>query len=394
MDKFEAFYDHRRKLVGRRFDSRTLSVGMLDYKKDQLRELLEEWQSRSAFELLDISRLLGILENHTRYARWARCWFASLQNAVRRILFQRLPIINRIYSKKARAYHFTKVLPGHLASRVENLIAKEHAQLLWATRQRFRVGSEMRAAIGQLLAYVSDTADPWEVPLGMIVPRDPHLGSRGDACLLGGGAYSADLRYWFDLEWNPRIVWGAKRLHPSDPGYVHINCLEFIIVILQLAALRVRLDTMDPEDLARTFPSGIPAIPVWLGETDNMVSKSWENKATARTSQGQGLVSVYAELLCTTNVNTQCKHLAGTLNVVADDISRNDFSLPFSTRCSQLFHKHPCLVSLDFFLPSPELKQLLILRLFSEFTPVPCVLPPVLGQFVPAGSTISTSVIL
>jgi hypothetical protein len=83
MDKFEAYYDHRRKLVGHRFDSRTLSVGMLDYKKDQLRELLAEWRTKKSFDLLEIARLIGILENHTRYVRRARCWFCALQNTVR-----------------------------------------------------------------------------------------------------------------------------------------------------------------------------------------------------------------------------------------------------------------------------------------------------------------------
>jgi len=37
VDKFESFYNHQRKMVGRRFNSRTLSVGLLDYKLDQLR---------------------------------------------------------------------------------------------------------------------------------------------------------------------------------------------------------------------------------------------------------------------------------------------------------------------------------------------------------------------
>ena len=61
-DKFEAFYNHRRKMVGRRFDSRTLSVGVLPYKLVQLRELLEEWMQKERYDLLEIARLLGILE--------------------------------------------------------------------------------------------------------------------------------------------------------------------------------------------------------------------------------------------------------------------------------------------------------------------------------------------
>jgi hypothetical protein len=221
----------------------------------------------------------------------------------------------------------------------------------------------------------------------MIIPRLHHFFSRGDASFLGGGAYCPALRFWFDLGWSQRTVHGATNVAPSAPGYVHINALEFIVVILQLAAIQVRLATMTADAEAHYFPSGRPNIPVWLGETDNTVSKSWENRATAQTSQRQGLVSVYAELLRTSHVHTQCQHLEGVLNVVADDISRNDFSLASSARCEKLFRTHPSLASLDFFQPSPELLQLLTLRLYSRHTPVPCVLPLVLGRFVPAGCT-------
>jgi hypothetical protein len=163
--------------------------------------------------------------------------------------------------------------------------------------------------------------------------------------------------------------------------------LEFIVVILQLAAICARLSTATPEDCLTFFPNGTPDIPVWLAETDNTAAKSWANRATAKTSQNQGLVSIFAELLRKHRLHTQCSHVAGVLNTVADDISRNDFSLSPSARCSQLFRRHPLLASLDYFQPSPELSQLLTSRLSSRPSLGPCVLPTVLGQFVPAGST-------
>ena len=195
------------------------------------------------------------------------------------------------------------------------------------------------------------------------------------------------LRFWFDLGWSPRTLHGIQNLPTKAPGYVHINALEFIVVILQLAAINVRLAGLKPGSVSVYFPSGMPTIPVWHGETDNTTSKSWENRATAKTSSGQGLVSVYAELLRVSNVHTKCDHLAGELNVVADDISRNDFSLDSPARCAQLFQTHPFLGSLDYFIPSPDLLQLLTLRLYSRHTPVPFVLPTVLGRFIPAGCT-------
>jgi len=94
VDKFESFYNHQRKMVGRKFNSWTLSVGLLDYKLDQLQVMLREWLEKPSFNLLEVATLPGILENHTRYARWARCWFFTLQNAVRFILHGWFKIVN------------------------------------------------------------------------------------------------------------------------------------------------------------------------------------------------------------------------------------------------------------------------------------------------------------
>ena len=392
LDKFEGRYDHRRKLVGRQFNSRTLSVGMLQYKRERLGDLLRQWSQPRSCDLLELAHLLGVLENHTKYARWARCWYCALQNHARRVLFTRYQILARRYSRKEMEIRFARQLPVTLLHRLDSLIARDRAQLLWSTRQRFSVDSTMLEAVRHLLAYVESTTSPWEVPLGMIIPREPHFWSRGDASLVGGGAYCPGLCFWFDVIWSPQVVRGVRRTKPGESGYVHINALEFVVIILQLAAITTRLATASAQQILTYFPHGRPDIPVWLGETDNTVAKSWENRATASTSQGQGLVSVYAELLRTSHLHTQCKHLAGALNIVADDISRNDFSLSSSDRCSQLFRKHPSLGSLDYFQPSPALLQLLTSQLFSKHSLGPCALPTVLGQFVPAGCTTFGSV--
>jgi len=126
-------------------------------------------------------------------------------------------------------------------------------------------------------------------------------------------------------------VKGATRPKSSAEGFVHINALEFIVVIIQFAAVITRLEDCDQglSDYGVYFPNRPPNIPVWLVESKNMVTVAWERKATSASLQGQGLVSICAELLWHRHIQTRCDHLAGSLNVVADDISRNDFSLSF-----------------------------------------------------------------
>jgi hypothetical protein len=384
-DKFEGWYNHERKLVGRQFNSRSLTVRVLPYKRERLLQLLLQWASATSYDLLEIAQLLGVLENHTKYTCWAWCWYFALQNHALRALSTRYQIIRRRYKQQEQELRFTRQLPATLLHRVDTLVARDKAHLLWTTRQRFLVNPPLLEAIRHLISYVEANTSPWEVPLGMIIPREHHFWSRGDASLLGGGAYCPGLRFWLDLGWSSRVLHGVRMVSPSSADYVHINALEFIVIILQLAAIKTRIGA---SDVANYFPDGVPNIPVWLGETDNTVSASWENRAAARSSQGQGLVAIYAELLRTSFIHTQCRHLAGVLNVVADDISHNDFSLSSSPRCSQLFWKHPSLASLDYFLPSPELLQLLTSQLFSRHSLGPCDLPTVLGQFVPTGCTI------
>ena len=297
--------------------------------------------------------------------------------------------VKRKFDRKRKAIWYRNRLPQKIQHRISALVSRDQAQFLWATKQRSAISDEIADSVRNILHFLTTNDDPWEVPLGLIIPRTPHFWSRGDASKKGGGAYCPGLGFWFDLTWSDRVVKGVRDLSPTSPGYVHINSLEFIVVVLQLAAIKVRLGSLTDQQAAKYFPNGRPDIPVWFGETDNSVSKSWANRATSGSSQGQGLVTVYSELLRTTLVNVECEHLAGKLNLVADDISRNDFSLPASCRISQLFQKHSLLESLDYFLPSQELLQLLTSRLFSRRTPEPCVLPMHLGRFVPAGSTIS-----
>jgi hypothetical protein len=75
--------------MGRQFNSRRLSVGLLPYKRERLAILLRHWMAAPSYSLLEIAQLLGTLENHTKYARWARCWFSALQNHVRQALHVR-----------------------------------------------------------------------------------------------------------------------------------------------------------------------------------------------------------------------------------------------------------------------------------------------------------------
>ncbi len=387
LDKFEASYTHLQRMVGQAFDSRRLTVGMLAYKREALISLLQLWQSTTEYSLHDIAQLIGVLEFHTRYARWARCWYFALQNAVCRALHKRFYALQRQYNRfAAREQAVCESLPTSLLDRLSSIVAKEKAVFLWNKRATFATTPDVTACICFLLQYVQTHDNPWETPLGMIIPRIPHFSSYGDASFVGCGGVNPKLQFWFDVPWSPTLR-KALKLKSSDDGFVHINDMEFITLILMLAAISVRLHQLPPSIDQSVFPHGRPDIPVWLGYTDNMVSRSWEAKATACSGRGQALIGVYSALLQQTRLHTVSRHVKGELNVVADDISRNNFALPLPQRFSQLFVKHPSLATFDYFLPSPALLHLLSSRLFSEHRLLPCDLPKPLGHFEAAGCT-------
>jgi hypothetical protein len=79
--------------------------------------------------------------------------------------------------------------------------------------------------------------------------------------------------FWFDVHWSQWIKHGCQ-LPPTDPGYIHINRLEFVVVLIQLAACILALET----DYAHlVYGTMIPEIPHLLIWTNNTASKSWAN---------------------------------------------------------------------------------------------------------------------
>jgi hypothetical protein len=391
-EKFENELTHTRKTVGYHIDTRRLTIGLLPYKRTRAIELLASWLQQKDFNLLEIAALHGVLESLTRFNRWGRSWFFALQNALRHELNRRYYIVKRIYEKKDNGEVLKHQLPTNLHHRIQSIIAQEKAKLLWNSRYRMTLTNNVSVCLQVIHDYLVDETRAWEESIGFIIKRQPHAITIGDASKLGGGAHCDNLEYWFDLIWSPTVRHGVTNLKSTDLGFVHINCLEFIVVIIQLAAVIVRLRTLSSEQCARFFPNGIPAQPVCQCLTDNIASMAWVNKVTTKSLQGQNLIGIYAEILHHSNIGVNSEHIRGILNTRADDISRPiSPNLSLAVRHEQIFLKHNCLRTWDFFLPNPELLQLLYSALFTKPSPVPPKVPKNLGRFVPVGFTILSS---
>jgi hypothetical protein len=77
----------------------------------------------------------------------------------------------------------------------------------------------------------------------------------------------------------------AITLPQKDPSAIHINLLDYIMVILELGI--AALEDATSTHMAHLFPDGnAPTMPVLLIRSDNMVSFNWTNNVSANSTRG------------------------------------------------------------------------------------------------------------
>ena len=269
-------------------------------------------------------------------------------------------------------------LPKHLERRLAPLIARDMAKLLWHSKANFDVPSELRSTLELIQTWLHDPTVKWEKPIAHWVDRDPTFVSAGDASQRAGGALCDELKFWFDVQWSPRVQRGCS-LDAKHPEFIHINVLEFIVALLQLAACIAALESGYAQSLGLSLPD-IPHLVVW---TDNTATKAWANKVTTSSRRAQPLLGVLSGLLRRSNIGFESGHIAGVDNDIPDFISRPELAhqpaVSHFARAQQIFAFESKLRSWHFFRPSPELCSLLESLLFSELWAAPPSLPKNLG---------------
>ena len=388
-EKFGSAYGHIRRVVGWDFNTRSLTFTLPDDKRTSIVALLDEWKQKSHCTIVEAAMLHGTLADASRANRQGRTLFFAFQNALRRAIQLRFNQVRGYYSRQGKQNKFKAQLPKHLHHRIDAMIARDMAALLWSKKSKIQISESVAAEIKYLHSLLADKTYLWQMNIGHVIPRDAQFTSFGDACLVGGGAYCHELQFWFDVHWS------AKTREGIEQNHIHINVMEFIIVILQLAATITQLEetTMLPQ-IAQAFPDGIPALAKLLIRTDNSPSQNWAHKVSAKSEKGQHMVRIYAALLERTSITVACTHVSGVKNDLADFISRPPTNLPSpAMRHKQIFEKEPKLKLYRYFRPAPELLSSLASKLSSEQWSETIQLPKQLGQFE-AGDCITSSFVI
>jgi hypothetical protein len=394
MEKLDTSYTWIRRILGFSINSRRMAFTIPHERRERLIELLTEWTTKASFDLREAAHLHGLLENASRACRWARSYFLCLQNAIRAVLLRRYHQAKAYITRQGVAIKLQSELPKVLQARIAPLISKKIAAVIWNSKTKVKTTPVICRTLGLIRDYLADPENPWEMLIGHSVEREPTFVSLGDASDLAGGAYCPSLQFWFDVHWNENIRKGRK-LCPRNPNYIHINCLEFAVVIIQIAAVIARLEDL-PQEVLATFPDGIPEIPVLLTWTDNTATRRWTQKVTSTSPRGQSLVAILAELYKERagKLSTECEWIKGVENIIADGISRPKLTCSPSQRLTQIYTLDSRIKSWSYFRPNPKFLSLLESALFSDACPARPSLPKSLGQFVHVDCTTFTSSIL
>ena len=206
-------------------------------------------------------------------------------------------------------------------------IARNGPSRIWRSHRRFRVPAHIARDImlvRQLL--ISPKADTiWRRPIGLLVPRSPHMEALTDASYAGLGGWSSAFNFKWRLAstdlasqgW-PVLLSEPERYKPLPTGVLHINVLEFIAVFINTwLVVRILLTKETP-------PGG------WVLKflADNTSALGWISHASrSRRSTIQNIARAYAAVLtylAPSKFVVTTAHIPGVDNVAADALSRPD----------------------------------------------------------------------
>ena len=374
-DKFVSKFTHERRMNGWMVNSRTLTIALPDEKRSRLLEMLTEWSNKERFLIRDLAVLLGVLMDHSRPMPWFRARFSVLFYTMRTVLNQRYSALKFYEARKRIQRTIEDKLPADLRYRLSGLVATEVAARLWKSKTSIPMSEKAKKAVTGLLSYASNPSFRWSGSIGHMIDRDPDFTGYGDASLTAGGGYNNDMRFYFLLFWGPRFTRGFA-LASDHPDFRHINDMEFVVIIVQLAAIITRIRESNWSGLA-------PIVDIW---SDNTSSSAWAAAVHARSPRLHGLVELYSQLLEGSGIKTRSEYISSSENHQADFISRLEPSTSPTALHLQISRQYTEMTSFQIFQPSSDFLQLIEAKMFSDAPPAHPGQLGKLGQFVDAAS--------
>lgn len=361
---------YRAILLGFQFDTRLMTVGITsDFRAELVTLLTQTWHAgRQSFSVPELETLVGKLGRvgqifppiyHVLGQLYASLGYALRQNG--RWLYGS----NKEYRQLMKEIRRER---GESVSSVEqrrvNFAVSVAAKRQHGCDRRYRMPPSFQQELGFLRDIITDDTVELSSHLGALVPRTPEWDAAGDACKSSGGGWSTSLRFWWYWHFPSDVEARARLPSATSKGFICINCLETVVIIINLAAAIVVCAT---DGLDTSY------IPILLNYCDNTSACSWVTKRCRGGLIGRALGRLFMGLLLSTDIGIQAEWLSTTDNKLADLISRftgQNIDYDFS----RLIVDYPQLKVCRRFVPSASLLKLLHSTLLGRCSPDPMAL--------------------
>jgi hypothetical protein len=232
--------------------------------------------------------------------------------------------------------------------------------------QRYHINRTLRAELGLIRDALALPPSFHACPIAHLVPRTPIACVRGDASLAAAGGYSADLGFWWHIEWPPDIR--ARTLRHkrdnTDNKLISINQLEYAVILINYVAASWRITTLAVDD----------PFPIVRIESDNTTSEAWSRYGCKDSFGGRALSRIHSALLLGNPVGLQVARIATEDNVIADRISRIPHTSDLLDAFPLLLQDHTALRGCQRFLPNAALILAIMAALSEHASPHPVAL--------------------
>ena len=124
-----------------------MTVGLPQYKWDQLVERLQHWLSQTHFTILQAVELCGTLINVSLVCRWGPMTFFGLQAEFRRVLLARYHAITAYFRRSGKIEALRAKLPIPLEKCLTPLLARAQARALYHSKATCEINEAIHAEL-------------------------------------------------------------------------------------------------------------------------------------------------------------------------------------------------------------------------------------------------------
>ena len=189
-EKFGSLDGHKGRVVGWEFNTRSLTYTLPADKRMSLQQLLGEWIPQESCSILEAATLNGTLADASRANRQGRTLFFGFQNALQKSIQTRFNKFRGYNKRNGKIRKYQAELPKHLHHRIDAMIARDMAAMLWSNKAKVPITPAVRGKLITIHVVIANPLYKWEMHIGHVILREAQFTSIGDVCLtvcVGGG---------------------------------------------------------------------------------------------------------------------------------------------------------------------------------------------------------------